>query len=59
MLLFIAGMLTGAFMAVAIIGFMAVVTEDRELEEMARKKPEQDQNRMHDKEIENWYRRYY
>lgn len=57
MLLFIAGMLTGAFMAVVIIGFIAVVTEDKELEEMAEKKHGQDEKDMND--IEDWYRSYY
>lgn len=57
MLLFIAGMLAGAFMAVVIIGFIAVVTEDKELEEMAEKKHGQDEKDMND--IEDWYTNYY
>ena len=57
MLLFIAGMLAGAFMAVVIIGFVAVVTEDKELEETAEKKHGQDEKDMND--IEDWYTSYY
>lgn len=57
MLLFIAGMLAGAFMTVAMLGFIAVVTEDKELEEMAEKKHRQDEKEMND--IEDWYTSYY
>ena len=57
MLLFIAGMLAGSFLAVVIIGFIAVVTEDKELEETAEKKRWQDEKETLD--IEDWYTSYY
>ena len=51
--LFVTGMIVGAAAAVAILGFMAVVAEDREMEERARKKRERDHKVL--KDIEEWY----
>lgn len=51
--LFVTGMIVGAAAAVAILGFMAVVAEDREMEERARKKRERDHKAL--KDIEDWY----
>ena len=54
MIAFIAGFFAGSFCAVAILGFMAVVAEDHELEDQARRKGDQDRKAV--KEIEDWYR---
>lgn len=53
MISFTIGMIVGAAAAVAILGFMAVVAEDREMEERARKKRERDHKAL--KDIEDWY----
>lgn len=57
MLLFIAGMVTGAIVSLGILGFMAVVAEDQELREAERKKREREKKAL--REIEDWYRSYY
>lgn len=57
MLLFIAGMITGAIAIVGIIGFMVIVAEDQELREAALKKREREKKALRD--IEDWYRSYY
>lgn len=54
--LFVAGMLVGAAAAVTILGFMAVVAEEQEMEELTRKKREHDRKALED--IEDRYKSY-
>lgn len=55
--LFVAGMIVGAVAAVAFLGFMAVVLEEQELEDLTRKKREHDRKALED--IEDRYKNYY
>ena len=57
MIWFVLGFLAGAGAALLFLGYLAVVAEDEEQKEAARRKREQDQKNM--KDIENWYRSYY
>ena len=55
--LFVAGMLVGAAAAVTVLGFMAVVAEEQEMEELTRKKREHDRKALEDNE--DRYKNYY
>lgn len=57
MIWFVLGFLAGAGAMLLFFGYLAVVTEDEERQDEARRKREQDQKNM--KDIENWYRSYY
>lgn len=57
MLCFVIGVFVGALLAFSILGFMAIIAEDREYQEEAERKREQDRQNM--KKIEDWYRSYY
>lgn len=57
MLCFVIGVFVGALLAFSILGFMAIYAEDREYQEEAERKREQDRQNM--KKIEDWYRSYY
>lgn len=57
MLCFVIGVFVGALLAFSILGFMAIYAEDRERQEEAERKREQDRQNM--KKIEDWYRSYY
>lgn len=57
MIWFVLGFFAGSGAALLFIGFLAVVAEDEERQEMARKQKERDKKNL--KDVEDWYRSYY
>lgn len=57
MIWFVVGFLAGAGAALLFIGYLAVVAEDEERREMARKQKELEKKNLRD--VEDWYRSYY
>lgn len=57
MIWFVLGFLAGSGALLLFLGFLAVVTEDKEIQETARKQREKDKKNL--KDVEDWYRSYY
>jgi hypothetical protein len=54
---FVLGFLAGSGAVLLFLGYLAVVAEDEELQEAAKRKREKDRKNLRD--IEDWYRSYY
>lgn len=57
MIWFVLGFLVGSGVLLLFLGFLAVATEDKERQEMARKQKELEKKNLRD--VEDWYRSYY
>lgn len=57
MIWFVLGFLAGSGALLLFLGFLAVVTEDKEMQEQARQQREQDKKAL--KNIQDHYREYY